>query len=95
MPLIAKKLIEITSIEQAIAIAHGCIGVDRGRMKASVGALESEIRVIAAGCEDVARRTHANLWGRAHAAPKPQEEAPDLPAYVEIAFERGVPASIK
>lgn len=94
LPLIARKLIEIASIEQATAIAHGCTGDDRGRMNTSVGALEPEICVIAAGCEDVARRMHANLWGRAHAATKPWAEAPDTPAYVEITFERGVLAAI-
>ena len=94
LPLIARKLLEIASIEQATAIAHGCTGVDRERVDASVRALESDIRVIAAGRAAVEQRTHANLWGRAHAVTRRQTEAPDMPAYVEIAFERGVPAAI-
>ena len=94
LPLIARKLIEIASIERATAIAHGCTGVDQERMDASVRALEPDIRVIAAGCADVAQRMHANLWGRAHTVRMPQAQAPDMPAYVEIAFERGVPAAI-
>ena len=94
LPLIARKLIEIASIEQATAIAHGCTGMDQERMDASIGALEPDIRVIAAGCADVAQRTHANLWGRAYIAKTPQAPAPDTPACVEIAFERGVPVAI-
>lgn len=95
LPLIARKLLEIASIEQATAIAHGCTGVDQERMDATVRALKPGIRVIAAGRAGVAQRTHANLWGRAHtAARRPGAEAPDTPAYVEIAFERGVPAAI-
>ena len=103
LPLIARKLLEIASIERATAIAHGCTGVDQDRLDASVGALKPGIRVIAAGRAAVAQRTHANLWGRAHAVaksetPKPKSrpgaEAPDTPAHVEITFERGVPAAI-
>ena len=95
LPLIARKLLEIASIEQATAIAHGCTGVDQERMDASVRALKPGIRVIAAGRAGVAEGTHANLWGRAHtAARRPGAEAPDTPAHVEIAFERGVPAAI-
>jgi argininosuccinate synthase len=53
-------------------------------------------------------RIEANLWGRSiecntledeppeeiYALTKPARECPDEPAYVEIAFERGVPAAI-
>ena len=52
------------------------------------------VRVIAAGCGEVAQRAHANLWGRAHAVMAPRVEAPDRPAHVEIVFEHGVPAAI-
>ena len=103
LPLIARKLLQMASIEQATAIAHGCTGVDRGQMDALVRALDPDIRVIAVGGAAVAHRTHANLWGRAYTstksqAPSPKSQAPaespDTPAYVEIAFERGVPAAI-
>jgi argininosuccinate synthase len=94
LPLIARKLIEMASIEQATAIAHGCTGVDRERLDASVRGLDPDIRVIAAVSADVAQRIHANLWGRAHAVRKSRPEAPDTPASVEITFERGVPAAI-
>ena len=103
-PLIAKKLLEIASIEQATAIAHGCTGVDRERVDANVRALNPDMRVIAAARAAVPpQSTHSNLWGRAYAvaesqtpSPKSQPPAgtPDTPAYVEIAFERGVPSAI-
>jgi len=103
-PLIARTLLEIASIEQATAIAHGCTGMDQQRMDASVRALNPDMRVVAAARAAVPPHiTHANLWGRAYTSTKSQTpspksqapaEAPDTPAYVEITFERGVPAAI-
>ncbi|MBI2828420.1 MAG: argininosuccinate synthase [Acidobacteria bacterium] len=94
-PLIAKKLLEIASIEQATATAHGCIGMDQKRMDASARALNPDIRVIAAArALAPPHSTHANLWGRAYTVTRPPAEAPDTPACVEISFERGVPAAI-
>ena len=103
-PLIARKLLEIASIEQATAIAHCCTGVDRERVDASVRALKPDMRVIAAaGAAAPPQSTHSNLWGRAYTdaksqspSPKsqPPAETPDTPAYVEIAFKRGVPSAI-
>lgn len=93
-PLIAKKLVEIAAVEQTTAVAHGCIGADRGRIGACVAALDPALDVVAAGCGDVARRAHANLWGRAHAAPAPRAEAPGNPACIEIGFDKGAPSAI-
>ena len=103
LSLIARKLLEMASIEEATAIAHGCTGVDRRQMDANVRALDPDIRVIAVGGAAVAQRTHANLWGRTYTstkshAPSSESRPPagtsEMPAYVEIAFERGVPAAI-
>jgi argininosuccinate synthase len=94
-PLIAKKLLEIASIEQATAIAHGGTGIDEKRMDATARALNPAIRVIAAArAAETLPAHHANLWGRAYTVTKPPAKAPDTPAYVEISFERGVPAAI-
>ena len=103
-PLIAKKLLEIASIERATAMAHGCTGSDRTRMDASARALNPDIRVIAASRADAPRHsTHANLWGRADTVTKPQNpsprapaptDPPGTPAHVEISFDRGVPVAI-
>ncbi len=93
-PIIAKKLLEIASIEQATAIAHGCLGVDRDGMDGSVRALNADIRVVAARAAAPSYSTHANLCGRFHAVTKPAPEPPDMPAYVVISFERGVPTAI-
>ena len=94
LPLIARKLLEMAAIERATAIAHGCTGPDRNRIDASVRTLEPDVRVIAAAHTAVAERNHANLLGRVDAATRPRAEAPDMPAHVEIAFERGIPAAI-
>lgn len=93
-PIIAKKLLEIASIEQATAIAHGCLGVDRDCMDGSVRALNADIRVVAARAAAPSYSTHANLCGRFYAETKPPPEPPDMPASVVISFERGVPAAI-
>jgi argininosuccinate synthase len=119
-PLMVKTLLQVASIEQATAIAHGCTGMDQARMDASAQALNPDIRVIAAArAGALPYSTHANLWGRAYTVTKAQSshrtshiphpesqirtpgprsqsggEAPDTPAYIEIAFERGVPAGI-
>lgn len=103
-PLIAKTLLEVASIEQATAVAHGCTGLDLERIEASARALNPDIRVIAtARADEPQQRASANLWGRSYTVAKSQTpspksqaagEAPDTPASVEIAFERGVPAAI-
>ena len=126
-PLMVKTLLQVASIEQAMAIAHGCTGMDQARMDASAQALNPDIRVIAAArAGALPHPTHTNLWGRAYTVTKAQSsnpksqipnpksqipnpesqirtpgprsqsgaEAPDTPAYIEIAFERGVPAAI-
>ncbi|MCI3028200.1 argininosuccinate synthase [Desemzia sp. C1] len=48
-PLIAKKLIEIAHLENAVAICHGCTGKgnDQVRFEMGIAAFDSEIKVIA------------------------------------------------
>jgi len=81
-PLMVKTLLEIASIEQATAIAHGCTGIDRARMDASAEALNPDMRVIAAARAAVPpHATHANLWGRAYTVteshiPHPTSQTP-------------------
>lgn len=85
LPLIAKTLVDIAAIEQATAIAHGASGYD-SRIGVAVQALNPAITMVAP----------ERGW-----EPKPAEpvagtadECPDEPAYVEIAFDRGVPMAI-
>jgi argininosuccinate synthase len=77
-PLMVKTLLEIASIEQATAIAHGCTGIDQARMDASAEALNPDIRVIAVARAAVPpHATHANLWGRAYTVAKSQIPTPN------------------
>lgn len=48
-PLIAKKLVEIAHLENAVAICHGCTGKgnDQVRFEMGIAAFDSEIKVIA------------------------------------------------
>jgi len=93
-PLIARKLVDVGSFERVNAIAHCCTVGDQKRIEGCLAALEPMIRVMAAGCEGVAQHAHANLWLRARAVNLPSVEMPDSPAYVEIAFEQGVPVAV-
>ncbi|PLS14837.1 argininosuccinate synthase [Bacillus sp. M6-12] len=48
-PLIAKKLVEVAELENAVAVAHGCTGKgnDQVRFEVSIQALNPELKVIA------------------------------------------------
>jgi argininosuccinate synthase len=104
-PLVAAKLVEIARIESAAAVAHGTRALDndlriltplhsgpggdspaRYRVDENLwgrsieeGALDDPWQEAA---EDIFRLT------------KPATLAPDAPAYVEVTFERGVPAAV-
>jgi len=58
----------------------------------------AEIAAIEQACDVIDRsRTDENLWGRQGdgcVLTKSSEHAPDTPVYVEIVFERGVPAAV-
>ena len=92
-PLIARKLVEIASVERADAVAHCADGGDQHQIGACVAALDT-VCVIAAGCGDAAQHAHANLWGRVCAEDAARAETPDRPAFVEISFAQGVPVAI-
>ena len=92
-PLIARKLVDIATVEGASAVAHGCFDDDQQRISTCIAALDP-VPVVAAGCRDVAQRAHENLWGRARAAIGTWVEAPHSATDLEITFEQGVPAAI-
>ena len=85
LPLIAKTLVDIAAIEQTTAIAHGASGYD-SRIGVAVEALNPAITMVAPerGWEPKPAESVAG----------PAGECPDEPAYVEIAFDRGVPTAI-
>jgi argininosuccinate synthase len=105
-PLIAKKLVEIAAIEQARTVAHGAATEDSPSIEAAVHALHPDLHVIAAGRERGTARMHGNLWGRsmergsgppserAYTVTTAPANAPATAAFVEIAFEQGVPKAI-
>jgi argininosuccinate synthase len=103
-PMIAKKLIEMANIEGASAVAHGCTGDDEERMDASARALDPSIAVIAAAGQWDATRPEKIKFARQRGIPVPPTrvfdrvkspaEPPDMPAHVDLEFERGVPVRI-
>jgi argininosuccinate synthase len=93
--LIAAKLVEIASIEQATTVAHGCTeGSDQERIETCVRALNPAIKIIPAAREE----RLGDFWtpppDRIRAQMKAPFECPAEAAYVEISFERGVPIAI-
>jgi argininosuccinate synthase len=85
LPLIAQTLVEIAAIEQTTAIAHGAAGYD-ARIGVAMLALNPAVTIVAPERE----------WEARHAEPviASTAECPHEPAYVEIAFNRGVPSAI-
>lgn len=81
-PLLARRLLEVAAIERAAAVAHGCTGVDQQRMDANIGALDPQMRVMAAASEaGVPHGGFDNLWGRAYTStesqiPNPKSQTP-------------------
>jgi argininosuccinate synthase len=67
--LIAQKLVEIAAIEQASAVAHGCVGqgTDRVALERAIRTVAPAMRVLApalAASFDAPFTTDSNLWGR-------------------------------
>jgi argininosuccinate synthase len=133
-PLIAKKLVEIAGIEQAVTVAHGASDrVAAARFEAAVRALNPNLTVLAPARDwnltrleaieyanirnitipvtvEMPHSSDANAWGRSVAADAtdawdeppedlyaltmPASACPSEPAYVEVAFERGVPVAV-
>jgi argininosuccinate synthase len=109
-PLIAQQLVTIAHIEQATAVAHGDRDPGASPIDVTVRALDPMLTVIAPAREwgmtraqqvDYARQRHLALPasvtggdGPRPAAPRPAAGSPAEPAYVNIAFDRGVPIAI-
>jgi argininosuccinate synthase len=93
-PLIARTLVDIASVERATAVAHCCTGRDQASIGACVAALDPVIHVMSVGSGNGAQLGHANLWGWPGAVDVRRSEAPISPAYVDVAFEQGIPVAI-
>ncbi|HEV3061653.1 MAG TPA: argininosuccinate synthase [Vicinamibacterales bacterium] len=133
-PIVAKKLVEIAGIEQAVLVAHGVADTAAAlRIETAVRGLNPQLTVLAPARDwemsrldtiayaqernipvpvtvDTPHSADANLWGRAIACgtidawDEPPEElftltkaaaaCPGEPAYLDIAFERGVPTAV-
>ena len=82
---VAQKLVEVAAIEQTTTVAHGG-GTDDRSMAAAVHALDARLNAIAvpsaAADLEIGRRFVAS------------GETPSEPAYVELAFVRGIPSAI-
>ncbi len=80
-PLIAERLIEVARIEHTTVVAHACPDADR--VATAVRALDPAFRVIAVPRDQTAGPSASP------ATPTAAE-----PAFVDLAFERGVPVAI-
>jgi argininosuccinate synthase len=105
-PVIARTLVETARLESLTTVAHGCVP-DRGRMDRLLLALDDSLTVLAAPElveEPLADGDPAavHLWGRtasaaaagAYTLTRERASTPDLPAYVELAFQQGIPFAV-
>lgn len=94
-PLMARKLIEIAAIEGARSVAHSETGNDLRRLEMSLTALDDTISSIALHHSGrVSGLLQTNLWGRVRIVKASPAKSLDVPASVDLAFERGVPTAI-
>jgi argininosuccinate synthase len=87
-PLIAQALVDVAHMEEAIVVAHGCVGGDRTRLEELIRELEPNLELVAVDTAEKMRAGDAKPirnGGRALA-----QEA----AFVEITFERGTPVAV-
>jgi len=93
-PLIAQKLVEIAAIEQTTSVAHGSAAADP-QIGLAIQALNPALDVIAVPAD---LPPPGGAWVEAvnrHAlAARSPNECPDEPAFVEVAFSRGMPTAI-
>jgi argininosuccinate synthase len=93
--LVAQKLIEVVRIEEASAIAHGGVGQDQERLEANLAALNAAVRTIAVPpAASYSPEPQASMWGSFGIATRSSAKAPDTPASVDVAFDRGVPTGV-
>jgi argininosuccinate synthase len=69
--LIAQKLVEIAAIEQASAVAHGCVGSDQAALERSIRALNPRLRVLAPASESGMTSSQAEKYARERGLPLP------------------------
>lgn len=108
-PLIAQKLVEVATIEQATIVAHGDPAGAAAPLDRTIRALDPTMTVLAPASEwgmtqaqqlDYARERnvtlpveHSGLGDRA-SAPRPVSVKSDEPAAVDIGFDRGAPVGV-
>jgi argininosuccinate synthase len=101
-PLLARQLVDVARLERAAAVAHACTGADREVLEARLRALDPALQILApadtwslSAADKIARlREHGIADPGADGDAGLPLEAPDTPATVDIAFERGVPVEI-
>lgn len=104
-PLIAKTLVEIAAIEQTGLVAHGASAGGERRLAAALSALGPGLLVVAPACEWSMIPTEQVEYARlrnvlcettpqVERAAKPAAECPDEAAYVDVRFDRGIPAAL-
>ncbi len=86
--IVAQKAVEIARIEGAGAVAH-CV-----RLAQPAGAFERAVRALEPAMEVVAIPVRVDAGPRDERTPKTASPYPDEPAYVDVNFNRGVPAAI-
>ncbi len=86
-PLLARRLVEIGRIEGAAAVAHGCLAGsgDQARIETAIRALDPSVGIVA---------VQGSAAPAAGPAARTDVAAPDAPASVELAFQRGVPVAV-
>jgi len=102
IPLIARKLVDIASIEQARVVAHGSLGGEGvNPLQMAIQTLGPSLVTVVPPRPAASEGILANLWGRGVVvseadgvrdgmAPGDAAEA----AFVDVSFERGVPVGL-
>jgi argininosuccinate synthase len=105
VPVIAEKLIEIARIEQARAVAHGDPAGAAAPIDRILRAIDPALEVKAPAAEWAMTEAQQVAYARQRGVMLPAEMIggvavraaiawPGEPAYVEVAFERGVPTAV-
>lgn len=90
-PLLGQALVEIAALEGAVAVAHGCaVGSRAGlHLEAAVRSLGPDLAIVAAGADPQVSRRSVDSLSRTTSGMGPEE-----PAYIDLAFARGVPCAL-
>ena len=101
-PLIARKLVEVATIEKAAALAHGGGASDHASINAAVMLLDPRLEVVPVIVDSGMSRDELAVYARERAISVPADSRRrhrpgrqmDVPAHVEVRFEAGVPVSV-